>query len=65
MDNTKQFTMEGRLRVIVQAVVDGSYGVEDATLLLRGEVLAGYFRGREAKTKASLRGRFGHRPMRR
>ena len=65
MDTTNQVTLDVRLRAIVQGVTDGLYELEDATLLLRGEVLAGYFRGREAKTKASLAERFGHREMRR
>lgn len=65
MDTTNQVTLDVRLRAIVQGVTDGLYELEDATLLLRGEVLAGYFRGREGKTKASLKERFGHREMRR
>lgn len=63
MDTTNQVTLDVRLRAIVQGVTGGLYGVEDATLLLRGEVLAGYFRGREAKTKAPLTERFRHRQM--
>ena len=48
---TQELTLEGRLRAILRDVQDGLYSQEDATLRLRGEVIAGFFRGAEAQKK--------------
>lgn len=49
--HTEELTLEGRLRAILRDVQDGMYSNEDAALRLRGEVLAGFFRGVEAQKK--------------
>ena len=48
---TQELTLEGRLRAILRDVQDGLSSQEDATLRLRGEVIAGFFRGAEAQKK--------------
>ena len=54
-------TLEGRLRALLREVATGSYSVEEATLRLRGEVVAGFFRGAEAQKKRPLTRRSLHR----
>ena len=49
--NSHELTLEGRLRAILRDVQDNMYSNEDAALRLRGEVLAGFFRGVEAQKK--------------
>ena len=59
--NQNFMTLEDRLRALLSEVLAGSYSVEEATLLLRGEVLAGFFRGAEAQKKRPQKRRFPHR----
>jgi len=61
MYHDDSLTLEDRLRALLREVVAGSYSVEEATLLLRGEVLAGFFRGAEAQKKRPLTRRSSHR----
>ena len=51
--NIQELTLEGRLRALLRDVQTGVYSHEDATLRLRGEVLAGFYRGSEAEKKRS------------
>jgi hypothetical protein len=55
--NYHELTLEGRLRALLRDVQAGRFSEEDATLRLRGEVIAGFYRGSEAQKKRSGRRR--------
>ncbi len=55
MRQQSPLSLDDRLRTLLRSVIVGSRSVEDATLLLRGEIIASFLRGHESKTKnASL-----------
>ena len=55
MRQQSPLSLDDRLRTLLRSVIVGSRSVEDATLLLRGEIIASFLRGYESKTKnASL-----------
>ena len=51
--HTHQLTLDGRIRALLQDVLRGDCPAEDATLRLRGEVIAGFFRGVDSEKKRS------------
>jgi hypothetical protein len=49
--NTNELTLEGRLRALLREVQRGGCSEEEAALRLRGEVIAGFFRGAEVEKR--------------
>lgn len=51
MRHDEHSPVEDHLRQLLRAVVDGSYSVEEAALLLRAEIIASFMRGYESNVK--------------
>jgi len=51
--NTHGLTLEGRIRALLRDLQRGLCDEEDVTILIRGEVVAGFYRGIEAQKKRS------------
>lgn len=60
MRHHKHLPLDERLRLIVREAVAGTASIEDATLLLRAEVLASFIRGRESNEKRAPNGNASH-----
>ena len=54
---TNELTLEGRLRALLRELQRGDCSEDEATLRLRGEVIAGFFRGVEGQKKRAWRTR--------
>ncbi len=51
MQHYQRQALDQRLRTLLEAMETHSYSVEEVALILRGEVVASFFRGQESMKK--------------